>query len=183
MTWNTSAVAASRRCASANERLRAAVLSSRLDDSRLAVLFNSRVCPPRFSAGGAADASLRPARVLVFVAPVRVRAPRLVPFALDCPRIICRRPDAQRWSRANLSHLCCMAHPPEHMPQCGSISPLRKERLRLGRSATNREEDDPIAGCRGDPAGPRLETEVNIGTPRGRDRKVPGAISRVTGAL
>jgi hypothetical protein len=88
-------VAASRRCASANERLRAAVLSSRLDDSRLAVLFNSRVCPPRFSAGGAADASLRPARVLVFVAPVRVRAPRLVPFALDCPRIICRRPDAQ----------------------------------------------------------------------------------------
>ena len=87
MTLSTSAVAASRRCASANERFRAVVLSSRLANaSGLAVL-----CNP---AG---------ARAFAFVAPARVRAPRLGPFAFDSPRLICCRPDGQCGSKANSS--------------------------------------------------------------------------------
>ena len=111
MTLSTSAVAASRRYASANERFRAAVLASRLADAPgLAVLFNSRACAPRFLAGAADDASLRSARVFAFVTAERVRAPRLGPFALDSPRLIYCRPDGQCGSNANLAHLFATAH-------------------------------------------------------------------------
>jgi hypothetical protein len=44
------------------------------------------------------------------VVPACVRAPRLGPFALDSPRLICCRPDGQCGSSANLPHLFATAH-------------------------------------------------------------------------
>ena len=78
--------------------------------SGLAPLCNSGVCVARFLAGAAGDESLDLARVFVFVVPGRVRAPRLSPFGLASPRLICRLPDGLSGSEANLPHLCSAAH-------------------------------------------------------------------------